>query len=418
MGPRVIETTSPRVAEPGLLHPLRHGGYALIAGATLVSNVGVWMRDTTSAWTIASAPANHSAAALVQAATLLPTFLLALPAGVLADHYDRRRILISCQAVLAACGAVLAVLSARDAAGPGAVVLVAFVAGSAAALSAPAFQALVPELVPREDVRPAVALGSVSFNVARVVGPALGGLVLAGAGPAAAYLCNALAYLAVIVALVAVGPLPAPPNAGPVSPRAELHQGFAFAAASSRFRRTIARAAGLHLCAAAYLTLTPLVAHDVLGRSSTVYSQLLAATGIGAVLGAALLSALRRRGVDDDAVLLGCGLAGAGALLVFAVAWEPLLASLALAVAGGATLIQLSTLNALAQLVLPAAIRGRGLSIYLAACFGAMALGSLTWGAIAGTFGLGTALTLGGLGFAGNALVGRHDPVAAAGAPA
>jgi len=157
---------------PGLLHPLRHPAFALIAGATLVSNVGVWMRDTTSAWTVANETAHHSSVALVQAATMIPTLLLALPAGVLADHFDRRRILILCQVALAAAGVALAVLSYTHALSLGAIVVIALFAGSAASLAAPAFQAIVPALVPTEDLRPAVALSSVSFNIARVIGPA------------------------------------------------------------------------------------------------------------------------------------------------------------------------------------------------------------------------------------------------------
>ena len=133
---------------PGLLHPLRHHGFALIAGASLVSNIGVWMRDTTSAWTVAGEAHHHSAVALVQAATALPVFLLALPAGVLADHYDRRRLLILCQLALAAAGACLAALSYAHALGVGAIIVLALFAGSAAALAAPAFQAIVPRLVP------------------------------------------------------------------------------------------------------------------------------------------------------------------------------------------------------------------------------------------------------------------------------
>lgn len=404
---------------PGLLHPLRHSGFALIAGATLVSNVGVWMRDTTSAWTVAGAAHNHSAVALVQAATALPTFLLALPAGVLADHFDRRRLLILCQLALAAVGAALAALSYAHMLTVGAIVLLAFLAGSAAALAAPAFQAIVPHLVPREDVRPAVALSAVSFNIARVVGPGVGALLLASVGPAAAYACNVAAYGATILALLLVRSASEPPAVrAPMVFWEELHQGFAFVGQSAGLRRILLRGSALFLCASCYLALTPLIAHDLMGGRPDVYGFLLAATGAGSIAGGAILSAAKKRGATDDALLVACPAAGAAALLALSQAHEPALASLALAVAGGSTLIQLATFNAAAQLMLPEAIRGRGLAIYMAATFGCMAVGSLLWGAVSEVFSIGAALGLGALGFALAALAGRALPLAAPGAAA
>jgi len=400
---------------PGLLHPLRHPGFALIAGASLVSNIGVWMRDTTSAWTVAGEAHHHSAVALVQAATALPTFLLALPAGVLADHYDRCRLLILCQLALAAAGATLAALSYAHALSVGAIVVLALFAGSAAALAAPAFQAIVPHLVPQEDIRPAVALSSVSFNIARVVGPGVGALLLASVGPAAAYACNVVAYGVTILALLLVRSASEGPAARtPVAFRAELHQGFVFVGQSAGFRRILLRGSALYLCASCYLALTPLIAHDLMGSQPGVYGVLLAATGCGAIAGGAVLSAAKKRGIMDDALLVACSAAGAVALFVLSQARGPVLASFALAAAGGSTLIQLATFNAAAQLLLPEAIRGRGLAIYMAATFGCMAVGSLLWGAVSDVFSIGAALALGGLGFALAALAGRALPLASA----
>ena len=394
---------------PGLLHPLTHGGFALIAGATLVSNVGVWMRDTTSAWTVAGDAHHHSAVALVQAATALPIFLLALPAGVLADHYDRRRLLIACQVALAAAGATLAALSALGLLGVGAIVLLALFAGSAAALAAPAFQAIVPDLVPREDLAPAVALSGVSFNIARVLGPSVGGLLLAAYGPAAAYTCNAAAYGATILALILVPVASQPAHIRtPVAFRAELHEGFAFIAQSPTFRGILGRGMALYLCAACYLTLTPLIAHDMLGRGSGTYGMLLAAIGLGSVAGSIVLSYARRRRMTDECLLAACAVAGAAALLMLSRAHGPLLASAALALSGGSMLIQLAILNAAAQVLIPEAIRGRGLAIYMAATFGCMAAGSLLWGALSDTFSIQAALVLGGLGYSLAALADLH----------
>ena len=347
---------------PGLLHPLRHTGFALIAGATLVSNVGVWMRDTTSVWTVAGAAHNHSAVVLVQAATALPTFLLALPAGVLADHFDRRRLLILCQLGLAAVGAALAVLSYAHALTVEMIVVLAFLAG-----------------------------------------------------PAAAYACNVAAYGATILALLLVRAASEPPAARvPMVFWAELHQGFAFVGQSAGLRRILLRGSALFLCALCYLALTPLIAHDLMGSRPDVYGLLLAATGIGSVMGGAVLSKAKKQGTTDDALLVACSAAGAAALLTPSQAHEPALAGFALAVAGGSTLIQLATFNGAAQLMLPEAIRGRGLAIYMAATFGCMAVGSLLWGAVSDVFSIGAALAVGALGFALTALVGWTSPLAAA----
>ncbi|MEI8144423.1 MAG: MFS transporter [Alphaproteobacteria bacterium] len=402
----------------GLLHPLVHHSFALIAGATLISSIGVWMRDTTSAWTVAGHANGAASVALVQAATTLPTFLLALPAGVLADHFDRRLILILCQLVLAAVGFVLAGLSWLDQLSVGAIVVLAFIAGCAAALSAPAFQSIVPALVPPADLRPAVALSSVSFNIARVIGPSIGGVLLATSGAAATYTFNAVAYLVTIGALLAL-PSNVCPNSvrAPVAFRAELHQGFAYVAQSSPFRRLLARAAALYVCAACYLALTPAIAHDILGKSPGIYGVLLSAVGIGSLVGAMLMSTAKKRGIDDEILLIACSATGAVALALLSIAREPILASAALALAGAGTLIQLATFNATAQLLLPEAIRGRGLSIYMAATFGCMAVGSLLWGAIAQAFSISVALVLAAIGFAFAAVAGRFLPLEIGGRP-
>lgn len=403
---------------PGMLHALAYRGYALIAGATLVSSIGVWMRDTTSAWTVASS-GNAAAVALVQAATTLPTFLLALPAGVLADHYDRRRLLIACQAVLALVGLALAGLSATGHLGLGAITLAALAAGAAAALGAPAFQSIVPSLVPTSELRSAVALSSISFNIARVIGPAIGGVLLATAGPAAAYLINALAYGVTIAALLAIRM--APPVAAPAGIRAafagELRDGIGFAAHSRPFRHVLGRGMGLYTCAACYLTLTPLVAHRF-GADPTIYSTLLAAIGIGSLGGGALLGFAHRVGWSDDRLLSAASIGSAAALAVMAMASSIPLASGALAMAGAMTLIQLATLNAAAQLVLPVEVRGRGLAIYLAVTVGCMAVGNLLWGALAGAFGIAASFASGAVAFAIVAVVGRWLPIAACAAQA
>ena len=413
MSERIGEAVASAPAPPGLFDPLVHRSFALIAAATLISNIGVWMRDTTSAWTVASGAQGSASVALVQAATLLPTFLLALPAGVLADHYDRRLILILCQLALAVAGATLAALSWLHALSVEIIVGVAFVAGCAAALSGPAFQSIVPSLVPTSEIRSAVALSSVSFNIARVVGPGLGGVLLATSGPAAAYSFNAAAYLITIGAIFAL-PSDVCPNRqrAPIAFASELHQGFAFVAQSPPFLRLLTRAAALYVCASGYLALTPAIAHDLIGKSPGVYGMLLSSIGFGSLMGAVVMSAAKKRGASDETLLIGGSAMGGVALALLALSQEPARASGALALAGGATLIQLATFNATAQMLLPESVRGRGLSIYMAATFGCMAVGSLFWGAVSQAMSIRTALTLAAIGFGLAAAGGRTLPIA------
>lgn len=169
----------------------------------------------------------------------------------------------------------------------------------------------------------------------------------------------------------------------------------------------------LYVCAGSDLTLTPLIAHDVLGQSPGIYGTLLAAIGLGSVAGGAVLSRAHRHRVADNAVLLACAVCGGVALLLLSQAREPVLACLALALVGASTLIQLATLNAAAQLLLPEAIRGRGLAIYMAATFGCMAVASLMWGTISDVFGIEAALQIGAAFFGLAAVAGRFLPIAA-----
>ncbi|HEX6203662.1 MAG TPA: MFS transporter, partial [Thermoanaerobaculia bacterium] len=169
--------------------------------ATLASNLGTWLQNVGAAWLMTELTTSPVLVALVQAATSLPMFLLALPAGALADVYDRRRLLLLAQGWMLVVAALLAALTLAGTMTPWLLLAATFALGLGAAVNQPAWQAIIPELVPREELAPAVALGSVGFNLARAAGPALGGAIVATAGPGANFLLNALSFLGVIVVL-------------------------------------------------------------------------------------------------------------------------------------------------------------------------------------------------------------------------
>ncbi len=186
----------------GALAPPRHRVFAVLWTATVIGNVGTWMRDVSSGWLMTSLAPSPVMVALMQAASTLPVFLLALPAGALADLLDRRRLLIGVQVVLGVVSLTLAVLATLGVMTPWLLIVLVLAGGVGAALAAPAWQSAVPEMVPRVDLGAAVALNSMGINVSRAIGPALGGLILAALGVAAAYLADAFSYAIVIAALL------------------------------------------------------------------------------------------------------------------------------------------------------------------------------------------------------------------------
>jgi MFS family permease len=195
-------STGTPVPPPGAFAPLRHRLFAVIWAATVLGNIGTFMRDVTSIWLVTDLSASPTAVAMIQAAGTLPVFLLAIPAGVLSDILDRRRFLIAIQIGLALVSTILAALAWTGIVSVEGLVALTFLGGVGAALMAPAWQAIVPELVPRPDLKGALALNSLGINIARSIGPALGGLLLATLGAAAVYSIDILTYVVVGLTLL------------------------------------------------------------------------------------------------------------------------------------------------------------------------------------------------------------------------
>jgi MFS family permease len=330
---------------------------------------------------------------LVQTATSLPIFLLALPAGALADAMDRRRLILFTQVWMLLAAMLLAVLTLTGHTTPWVLLALTLLLALGMAMNAPAWQTVIPEMVHPSEIPAAIALNSAGFNLARFIGPAIGGLIVGLAGAGAAYLCNAASYLGVIFVLLSWH---SPPDerAGRESHiLREIQNGLRYVFLSPPLRAILLRAACFVLCASAQMALLPLWAKQTLGVDSTGYGFLVGSFGLGAVAGALMLTPMRRRiSLESLArwatLAFAVNLAGMGL-----VAWYPS-AVVGLFLGGVGWLMLLSSFNGSVQLVVPTWVRGRAMAVYLLVFFGGMALGSGIWGAVANGAGMQRALLL------------------------
>ncbi|WP_203564679.1 MFS transporter, partial [Bordetella pseudohinzii] len=387
----MAENTQPNTPAPGAFAPLRQSVFAVLWAAAVLGNIGSFMRDVASSWLITDLSANPTAVALIQTAATLPVFLLAIPAGVLSDILDRRRFLIFVQLVLAGVSGTLLLLSYTGALTVEYLIALTFVGGIGAALMGPTWQAIVPELVPQKDLKGAVALNSLGINIARAIGPAAGGLILASFGAAVTYGMDVLSYVFVIAALLWWKRPAATDTALSENFLGAFRAGLRYTRASKELHRVLLRAAAFFLFASAVWALLPLVARQMLGGTASFYGVLLGAVGAGAIAGALVMPRLRRW-LDADGLVLLASLASAavmGALVLGPPQW---LAVALLLLLGMGWIMALTTFNSVAQAILPNWVRGRGLAVYLMVFNGAMAAGSLGWGAVARGIGVPGAL--------------------------
>ncbi|MFH9353615.1 MFS transporter [Kitasatospora sp. NPDC017646] len=392
--------------------PLRQRVFRDLWLAQFTSNVGSWMQTVGAQWLLLG----HGAAqvSMVQLAAGLPVLFLALPAGVLADLVDRRRLLLVMQAVMAVVAAVLAALAFTGVLGPWTLLALTFLLGCGNALNGPAWQAVQPSLVPREELRQAAALGAVNMNLARAVGPALGGVLVAALGVGWTFAVNAASFLAILAVLATWRPGGRARAPQPGQERehliAALRAGGRYVRSAPRVRRILLRSSLFVPGASALWALLPVSAHQSLGLGAAGYGVLLGAVGLGAVAGAAVLPTLSRR-VGGDGALALAGAVFAGALVTLAVSASVPVAFLALVLAGAAWITALSTLNAGLQVALPAWVRARGSAFYLLVFQGGNAVGSLVWGQVAQHAGVSVAMSLAALVLLGGVLSLRRLPL-------
>jgi MFS family permease/quinol monooxygenase YgiN len=360
--------------------------------ASLAANVGQWMRDVGAGWLMKDlSDSSRFMVALMQAATTLPLFLLSIPAGALADVLDRRRLILTCQMVSVVLAAGLALLAYFGQASPWSLLAATLGLGVCAALSNPAWQTVMTDLVPREQLPAAASLNSVSLNLSRAIGPTIGGVIVALAGPWATFALSALALVGVCVVLASRKPRL--PNR---TVRAErflgaMKAGVRYVRFSAPMRAVLVRTLSFVPAAGAIWALMPVVAGDHLGLDSRGYGLMLGALGAGAVAAGFALPGLRLRLGPNRLLALGTLVyaAGVATIALAPIGWLGVAMMLPVG-AGWITLV--TSLNVAAQSGAPAWVRGRALACYLSAFFGCWALGSIAWGLVAQRFSLGETL--------------------------
>jgi predicted MFS family arabinose efflux permease len=372
------------------LAPLREPLFRSLWIAAVISYTGSWMQNVATGWLMTSLTSSPMWVSLVQVALSLPVLLIALPAGALADLLDRRKFLLITQGSMVGASMVLGILTITGTCTPTLLLLLTFLLGAGAVMNDPAWQALTPDLVPVSKLASAVALNSAGFNIARAVGPALGGIVIATAGSGAAFLLNALSFFGVIWFLYRWNPgvREPQPETGGVSEA--IRSGFRYVRQERRIRAVLVRTLGFSVFASAFWALLPLVASRF---GAEGYGAMLASFGVGALGGAVLLGRARRR-FSYDGVLIS-------ATVVFALALCGLVRttslgmSSALAAADGlAWICILATLNFVAQTSCPGWVRARVISMYVLVLQGGLAIGSALWGVVASHAGIQSTLTI------------------------
>lgn len=369
------------------LRPLRSRNFALMWSAALVSNIGSWMQSVALGVVVTASTHNALWTGLVAAAAFLPMGLLAPLGGAVADRVDRRRWLVVTTLGEAGFAVVLAVLAAGHAE-PGAMVFVAFCGGVCSAVGFPAYQAMLPDLVPRDDLLAAVSLSSAQFNLGRVVGPALAGVVLVVGSAAWAFAVNAVSFGAVVVALLLLRiPRQEPVTDDHQGVVARMVAGARVAMAEPGCRSAVLLIAVVALVGSPFIALVPAVAYEGLHRGSGATSLLVTAQGVGAVVGALSLAGMARV-LGRRRLLVRALLAFPVALVCYGLAPTVLSATVAIVVVGATYIGVLSGLNTVVQLRAPTAARARVLGVYMMALGTIYPIGAIVEGALARVVGI------------------------------
>jgi len=373
--------------------PLRHSIFRALWIASVVSNIGSWMQDVGESWLMTSLTLSPVLVALVETAGSLPVVLAALPAGALADIVDRRRLLIVMQVWMGMVATAMGVMTIAGHMTTGRLLSMTFLLGIGSAVSNPVWQAITPELVPSEDLPAALSLGGVAVNIARAVGPAIGGLIIAASGPWIVFFINAVSFLAVFFVVYRWQPAPRTSKLPPEEIISAMRAGTRYLRHSPELQTVLIRCAAFIICASGLWALLPQQARRGLGLSSFGYGALLGCLGVGAIAGAWLLPSLRERFACNQ--LVGGGsMVFALSAIALAYLHSFLLLALALVVAGTAWISVLASLNVAAQTATPAWVRARVLAVYLLVFTGGLAGGSALWGFVAGRLGISNALLI------------------------
>jgi MFS family permease len=401
-------------APPSGWAPLRRRAFRALWIAQFASNMGTWTQTVGAQWLMGDLGGGAMEVALVQTATTLPVFLLVLPAGALGDILDRRRLLLTGQSLMLLGAAGLALLTAADAMTQVRLLGLISLMGVGQALSVPCFQAIQPELVDRREIPQAALLNGANANVARAVGPALGGALIAAVGPAATFGLNAVSFVGVLLVLARWRRPPDHRPLGAEHVRSAIRAGARYVRSAPAFATVLGRSLLFMLFASGLWALLPAVARGPLQLGAGGYGLLLGSLGLGAVAGAFLVPRLRRR-MGTNALVAGATLIYAAGMVVVGVLDSPVLAVIALLAVGLAWIAVQSTLNAAAQVLLPDWARARALAYFQLVFMGGQALGAVVWGGVAAVAGLEIAFVVPAAGLLLGAAVGLR-PLALHGA--
>ncbi|MEZ5514343.1 MAG: MFS transporter [Steroidobacteraceae bacterium] len=396
------------------LAPFAHRVFAVFWWATLISSLGSLIQSVGAAWLMTTIAPSPDQVALVQTAGALPFFFFSLIAGAYADTHDRRIIMLGSQLLMLAAAIVLAMLAYFDQVTPELLLGLTFLIGCGTAAFAPAWQASIGEQVPRELIPSAVMANAVGFNMARSVGPAVGGLIVAAAGAAVAFTINAVSYVGTLAALVWWRPVR---NKNPLPPEplgAAIAAGTRYVRLSPHLMAILARCALFTIPMAAAPALMPIVARDLLGGGAPTYGLLLGAFGVGAML-AALSSATLRARYASDTLLRTAGALAFIALLAIGQSRWLALTLLAHLLAGSVWTLALANFNIAVQLSSPRWVMGRTLAMYQTVAFAGVAVGSWLWGQVGHVVGVRESLSIAAIAALISLLAARWTPVSVAG---
>jgi MFS family permease len=378
-------------AGDGVAAPLRHSIFRRIWLASLVSNLGLLIQGVGAAWAMTQMTSSADKVALVQTALMLPIMLIAMPAGAIADMYDRRVVALVSLSISLVGATALAVMAWLNLVTPNILLAFCFVVGCGMALFGPAWQSSVSEQVPAEHLPSAVALNGISYNIARSFGPAIGGIVVATAGAVAAFATNALLYIPLFIVLFLWRRTSEPSRL----PRERLNRaivsGVRYIANSPSIRIVLARTLVTGVIGGSVSALMPLVARDLLHGGAQTYGIMLGAFGMGAVIGALNITELRKR-LSGEAAIRACTISMAGAITAVALSRQPVLTAAALVVAGAVWMAAVALFNIGVQLSAPRWVAGRSLAAFQASIAGGIAMGSWGWGHLTDAAGVQTAL--------------------------
>ncbi|MEM6051976.1 MFS transporter [Erwinia sp. P7711] len=391
-----VEAAIPDVAASPW-QPLRQRVFRTLWIATVVSNIGSWMNDVGVNWSMLTLSADPLSVAMVQAASSLPMFLFALPSGVMADIVDRRKYLLFSQIWVFIAAAALALLSFTGQVTPLVLLIAAFLLSTGAAMSSPPFQAIVPDLVSKAELGPAIALNSLGINISRAIGPALGGLIMIFAGPWLVFLLNAVSVLGVAWVLYRWKAEPAVQRLPPEHFFSAVRAGLRYVHAAPVLRNVLVRTVAFFVFGSAGWALLPLVARRELGLGPGGYGIMLACIGVGAICGAIMLPRLRKR-FNPDRLMVLASLLFAITLLALAFVRHFWLLNAFEFFTGFSWIAVLSTLNLGAQRSAAKWVKARALAVYLTVFFGSMTIGSAVWGQLASHYGIPVSLGVAALG--------------------